>query len=608
MTTTENKAAATVADHDSGEYRSGTGTGTMTIQTLNHGKKKVTYSQIDGQAIFEGDIMLGPLDGDRGIIVTGSEKRWPNAVVPYEIDPNLPNQQRVTDAVNHWAANTVVRFVPRSGQANYVRFVPSTGSSSFVGMRGGRQDINLAAGAPTGTVIHEMGHAAGLWHEQSREDRNNFITINLANIPDAEEHNFSQHITDGDDVGGYDFGSIMHYPTTAFSSNGQPTIVPKVPLPPGVTMGQRNGLSFGDRVAVHAMYGGWFPDWFQLPGRHIFDNKKQHIAAVSRATNNLDLFVLGLDNRAYTHFWNGNWNGDWFPLPGQHIFDHTHQQISAVSRTPNNLDLFVIGFDNKVYTHFWNGNWNGDWFPLPGRHIFDHTKQKVAVVSRTPNNLDLFVIGFDNRVYTTFWSADGGWNQDWFPLPGQHVFDHTTQQIAAVSRGPNNLDLFVVGLDNRVYTHFWNGNWNGDWFPLPGQHVFDNQRQHVAAVSRGPDNLDLFIIGFDNRVYTHFWNGNWNGDWFPLPGRHIFDHQKQQVSVVSRGRNNLDLFVLGFDSKAYTHFWNGNWNGDWFPLPGQHIFDSQTQHIAAVSRAGNNLDLFVLGLDNKAYTHFWNVR
>jgi hypothetical protein len=79
-----------------------------------------------------------------------------------------------------------------------------------------------------------------------------------------------------------------------------------------------------------------------------------------------------------------------------------------VSRTPGNLDLFVIGFDNKVWTTFWpnaQGQWNADWFPLPGQAVFDHEKQQIAAVSRAPGNLDLFVIGFDNKVWTTFWAA-----------------------------------------------------------------------------------------------------------------------------------------------------------------------------------------------------------
>ena len=158
------------------------------------------------------------------------------------------------------------------------------------------------------------------------------------------------------------------------------------------------------------------------------------------------------------------WNPDWFPLPGQAVFDRDRQRIAAVSRAPGNLDLFVIGFDNKVWTTFWpnaQGHWNGDWFPLPGQAVFDRDRQQIAAVSRAPGNLDLFVIGFDNHVWTTFWSDATGWNADWFPLPGQAVFDHEKQQIAAVSRAQGNLDTFVIGFDNKAWTTFW-----GSWAPM----------------------------------------------------------------------------------------------------------------------------------------------
>ena len=44
------------------------------------------------------------------------------------------------------------------------------------------------------------------------------------------------------------------------------------------------------------------------------------------------------------------------------------------------------------------------------------------------------------------------------------------------------------------------------WFPLPGQAVFDREKQQIAAVSRTPDNLDLFVIGFDNHVWSAWWS------------------------------------------------------------------------------------------------------
>ena len=170
-----------------------------------------------------------------------------------------------------------------------------------------------------------------------------------------------------------------------------------------------------------------------------------------------------------------------------------------------------------------------------------------------PGNLDLFVIGNDNHVWTTFWN--GNWNADWFPLPGRAVFDRATQHIAVVSRAPGNLDLFVIGNDDHVWTTFWNGNWNADWFPLPGRAVFDRATQHIAAVSRAPGNLDLFVIGNDNHVWTTFWNGNWNADWFPLPGQAVFDPARQQVAAVSRAQGNLDLFIIGNDNHVWTTFW-----------------------------------------------------
>ncbi|MFG1820630.1 M12 family metallopeptidase, partial [Kribbella sp. NPDC049174] len=181
----------------------------------------------------------------------------------------------MTAAITQWHDRT--RLALRQRQTTDTAWLTCRDSnqcSSWVGRRGGSQDVNLSAQCGTGATIHEIGHAVGLWHEQSREDRDTFVTIHWQNIQAGQSHNFNQHISDGDDVGAYDFGSIMHYGSTAFGTidpaTGRPrtTISPTQPLPPGTIMGQRAGLSVGDRAAVAQMYWPIYPhSWNTWVGR-----------------------------------------------------------------------------------------------------------------------------------------------------------------------------------------------------------------------------------------------------------------------------------------------------------------------------------------------------
>lgn len=216
--------------------------------------RKVQATTVNGRLVFEGDIVLGNAAEvlgaatPKGIVRTGEQFRWPDGVVPWETEAAL--QPRVLAAIRHWEERTPIRFPRRNQEADFLSFKALDGCWSSVGRQGGKQEISLGTGCGLGAAIHEIGHALGLWHEQSREDRDQHIEVLLENVIERFRHNFDRHVLDGDDAGPYDFGSIMHYPATAFSNNGQPTIQTRG----GQPIGQRQGLSAGDIAAIRMIY------------------------------------------------------------------------------------------------------------------------------------------------------------------------------------------------------------------------------------------------------------------------------------------------------------------------------------------------------------------
>ncbi len=199
-----------------------------------------------------------PPVADRGLVCDVCPV-WSNSTIPYQIEPGQFSpayENMIHNAAAYVSDSTNLCVVQRTNEPNYISIVASSGCWSYVGMNGGVQQLGLnditdGYGCPFGSIVHEFSHAAGLWHEQSREDRDEHVFILWDNIDPDYVHNFDQHITDGQDVGPYNFVSIMHYGPYAFSINGKPTIVRR---DCSTNLGSTGQYTPGDIEAVGFLY------------------------------------------------------------------------------------------------------------------------------------------------------------------------------------------------------------------------------------------------------------------------------------------------------------------------------------------------------------------
>uniref|UniRef100_A0A8C6S6F1 Metalloendopeptidase n=1 Tax=Neogobius melanostomus TaxID=47308 RepID=A0A8C6S6F1_9GOBI len=203
---------------------------------------------VSDQVMLIGDIAV-PYGLQNADPCTARSCLWPkakdgNVYVPYRISNQCQNNSKciIKKGLKSFAKCTCVRFIPANckRQRNFLDIKSDKGCYSYLGRQEGPQVVSLEREGCVyqSTIQHELLHALGFKHEQSRSDRD----LHVAHV--------SNRLT------------VFVPHRYAFSRNGQPTIVP-IPNP-NVCIGRATEMSANDILRVNRLYKcGMFLQWVE---------------------------------------------------------------------------------------------------------------------------------------------------------------------------------------------------------------------------------------------------------------------------------------------------------------------------------------------------------
>jgi hypothetical protein len=296
-------------------------------------------------------------------------------------------------------------------------------------------------------------------------------------------------------------------------------------------------------------------------------------SAVSRDTNLLDAFAIGLDGALHHRWWNGQ---GWF---GPENLGGVGLQGSpaSVSWSHGRIDVFAITVGGALIHWWWNGGpWGGPENLGGGSLVGSPT-----VVSWAANRLDIFAT--TNAADLAHWWWDGNrWNG-----PEGRGGASLVGSPCAVSRGQNLIDIFAIAsaaANPGGLMHWWwdGSNWNG-----PVNRGSAALTGSPSAVSWSHDRIDVFATTSQGGL-DHWWwdlNDGWHG-----PEDLGVSQLVGSPSAVSWAASRLDIFALSAFGTLRHIWWDGSWGSE--DLGGNgNLIDSPS----AVSWGPDRLDIFATG-------------
>lgn len=227
----------------------------------------ITLGKIGTNYIFQGDMILSKdqvaalddVEMTRGAINIIPTRFWP-CTVRYEFEPGF-NTSDVFQAIDTLSRYVGIKFVHTEATPyDHIYFVHSNDNVNYgtYGREGHVNVIYLTRYPGYVIAMHEICHTLGMYHEQCRSDRDEYVDILWDNIEPGFAYAFDTYYDRGPDgifVTPFDFESIMIYSSYNFGIKvdgiKQPTMLKK----DGSLIYTATKLSQGDIRTLQTIYG-----------------------------------------------------------------------------------------------------------------------------------------------------------------------------------------------------------------------------------------------------------------------------------------------------------------------------------------------------------------
>jgi hypothetical protein len=241
--------------------------------------------------------------------------------------------------------------------------------------------------------------------------------------------------------------------------------------------------------------------------------------------------------------------------------------ISYPEGLTRKIYAFVSGIDGHLYVNYWDGSrWNwADQGTPPGTKTYS----LPGVITYRENDrqrIYVFLKGLNNRLYVHYWDGNQ-WRWADQGTPPDSKVSHYPGVISYLEGVTRKIYVFVKGDNGNLYVNYWDGNqwrWANQSKPgisltgYPGVITYrEADKQRIYA----------FIAGVNGRLYVHYWDGNqwrWADQGTPAGTKIWPGHSPEVITYKTAGQQRIYAFVKGVDKRLYVNYWDGykwNWAG-----------------------------------------------